>query len=265
MQAEVITHGKATMETTQTENNEQTKAGADAVLLPGKGLLCRFINEQALRYIETAPTRHAARKGQRPFSTKKYIATLMALTALTKKRLAEQLGVNYVVLRSWFGEAAFKRQVQENRNAFLDCFLAYARVLFEQKESPSNEEFFEVWEDGAWYGGETLKAIIQRVDADLEHAEDFGGQAMFTLHVCTLCHGIMQREGRDAVRKGRMLLLTVLLTFFGRLAQSLIDRAPTPGQEQEHQQALKRIIEAIQKVTADLSTLMSGEAAVEAC
>src|SRR6516165_1832893 len=95
-------------------------------------LLRNFIRARMDAYQE--PTRSGTTRGEAVgFSKDKYHAALLsALTGLSQKSIAENLGISYGVVRKWHVEPEFKEAMSSNRGEFSMYFWASIRGLSNQ-------------------------------------------------------------------------------------------------------------------------------------
>jgi hypothetical protein len=85
------------------------------------GPLVHFIREKARKY--TPHQRRGVRKGDPiDFPENKFAATLLCLTNMAPKQIAQAVGASYGVLRLWKTEPRFKELVKAHRNEYIRYF-----------------------------------------------------------------------------------------------------------------------------------------------
>jgi len=86
--------------------------------------LQKFINEKLNSYVE--PQRKGTPRGEPiGFSKQKYKATLLLMTNMKQKEIAELIGVSYGFLRRWRTEKKFLEMTKKHCNEYLEMAMAY--------------------------------------------------------------------------------------------------------------------------------------------
>jgi hypothetical protein len=128
-------------------------------------LLMRFLEERIRRY--RPPTRRGTPKGDPiGLSKKKYVATTLALLALSDtdvRQQARMLRVSYGVVRKWRSEDLFWQTVEGHAHAFMhDALLPYLRercpLFKKQFDSGGNPHLPELNDVPRW--GEPIQEAI---------------------------------------------------------------------------------------------------------
>jgi hypothetical protein len=110
-------------------------------------LLERFISAELASYVE--PVRKGTPKGDPiGFSRAKYHATLYDLTGKSLKDQADDLGVNYAVLRIWHTEPEFKKLVARHRERFARTVDRRLVIKQLQEETKTLEKFSRMLSEG---------------------------------------------------------------------------------------------------------------------
>jgi len=86
--------------------------------------LQKFINEKLNSYVE--PQRKGTPRGEPiGFSKQKYKATLLLMTNMKQKEIAELIGVSYGFLRRWRTEKKFLEMTKKHCNEYRERVMAY--------------------------------------------------------------------------------------------------------------------------------------------
>jgi hypothetical protein len=109
---------------------------------PIRGMLADLIHEKAAAYVE--PQRKGTPRGQEVgFPLKKYIATLVELTNIPAKQVAEKLGVSFGLLRKWKTERRYWMLVGEHHQELSRRYWDYIKD-YTNREWATLEEMIQL-------------------------------------------------------------------------------------------------------------------------
>ncbi len=90
-------------------------------------LLEKFIQEKLKGYTE--PQRKGTPKGQQiGLSRQKYLASLLMLTNIQQKEIADWIGVSFALIRKWNTEQIFKEEVERHSRDFVESLLKFLKA-----------------------------------------------------------------------------------------------------------------------------------------
>lgn len=121
-----------------------------------KTLLEQFFDEKISEY--QVPTREGTPRGEKiGYSSEKFRATLYLLKNEKLKKISEDLGTSYGVLRGWTIETEFKNYVEKHCQEFSKKVLDYIR----KKNQPFNIEEDVLFSDLHHYSDTLVTCIVE--------------------------------------------------------------------------------------------------------
>lgn len=103
-----------------------------------KSLLEKFLFDKRFNYSE--PQKKDIPRGDPiGFSKQKYFASLLLLTNLKQKQIAETLKISHGVLRKWNTEEDFKAMVDKHCQEFLKIVLEFINKIVEHSQKQTDE------------------------------------------------------------------------------------------------------------------------------
>jgi len=103
-----------------------------------EGLLSRYV----MRKLQNYDSEVSKEKGVPRFSWEKYSASVLSITSMAPKKMAEALKVSYGVLRNWRTEPRFKELVKKHSHEFVDIVIDHAK----EKQEGRGEKYAKALE-----------------------------------------------------------------------------------------------------------------------
>jgi hypothetical protein len=149
-------------------------------------LLLKYVKEKAGKYIE--PTRQGTAKGDPiGFSAVKYLTTLLSMTSLKIKEIADASGVSYGLLRVWRTEPDYMKMIDSHITEFSGRFIRNIFLILEEMKFGEDYALgFEHYEkmykdvlDISIYSEDLLESIYKQAKQTM--IPDFKKERFFTL------------------------------------------------------------------------------------
>ena len=123
-------------------------------------LLTGFINKRHHQYEE--PERKGTPRGEPiGYSQVKFLATLLVMTSMNKKEIADYLGISFTLMRKWSSEKPFKAMVERNINDFISVFRQQLEVRCGERRKLQQ----------GWLKNNSMDYISDNDPPDIDYAE----------------------------------------------------------------------------------------------
>lgn len=197
-------------------------------------LLIKFINTETSQYIE--PMREGTAKGDPiGLSAIKYKSTLLFLTNLKGKEIAEAVGVSYGLLRVWRTEDLYLSAIEKHVSTFSGMVAKHFvdRVAGTKAPGSGNElihQFADDFADIVLYSDRVMTEVYRKVTTRGIYQE-----TVFStfFNYLWFIFSLRKAEPKPSVRMARMGYNVVKLTLFDIL--EAIQRPWTPDKEKAEQ------------------------------